>query len=62
VNEAKRPISRPPSPTPSELIDLSRGMEILVGATDQEQDQNLASGEKQLVFETEHKTARTAAP
>jgi uncharacterized protein YfdQ (DUF2303 family) len=41
---------------PSDLIDLSRGMEILVGAKIKSKI-NLASGEKQLVFETEHKTA-----
>jgi uncharacterized protein YfdQ (DUF2303 family) len=40
---------------PSDLMDLARGMEILVGARIKSR-QNLASGEKELVFETEHKT------
>lgn len=42
--------------TPAELIELSRGMEILVGSRIKSR-QNLASGEKQLVFETENRSA-----
>jgi uncharacterized protein YfdQ (DUF2303 family) len=41
---------------PTDLIELSRGLEVLVGARIKSK-QNLASGEKQLVFETEHRTA-----
>jgi uncharacterized protein YfdQ (DUF2303 family) len=42
--------------TPAELIELSRGMEVTVGARIKSKT-NLASGEKQLVFETENRTA-----
>jgi uncharacterized protein YfdQ (DUF2303 family) len=41
---------------PAALMELSRGMEVTVGAKVKSK-QNLSSGEKQLVFETEHRTA-----
>jgi uncharacterized protein YfdQ (DUF2303 family) len=42
--------------TPAGLMELSRGMEITVGSKVKSR-QNLSSGEKQLVFETEHRSA-----
>lgn len=41
---------------PSELVDLARGLEIMVGAKIKTQAR-LQSGERSLVFETEHRNA-----
>lgn len=55
VNEAREKFKTTVA-NPTDLIELSRGLEVLAGARVKNRV-NLSSGEKQIVFETEHKTA-----